>query len=280
MTVVINRTETRIPAGAPVPVSVNGVAISRDAITREIQNHPAPKPALAWQQAARALVIRELLLQEAGRLGIKAAPLTEGEGRRETDEEALLRQLTEQEIVTPEPDDDVCRRYYANNSARFRSPDVYEASHILIAARKDAAEAFAEARRQAEAVLAELQAHPEQFANLAAVHSACSSGAQGGNLGQITEGQTTPEFEAALFGLSPGTITRDVVATRYGFHIIRLERKSEGRLLPYELVAERIAGYLKDGVERRAAAQYIARLVSRATIIGIEIEGAEAHRVN
>ena len=35
-----------------------------------------------------------------------------------------------------------------------------------------------------------------------------------------------------------------------------------------------------EGVERRATAQYIARLVSRANITGIEIEGAEAHRVN
>ena len=95
-----------------------------------------------------------------------------------------------------------------------------------------------------------------------------------------SEGQTTPEFEAALLELTPGSITPDVVPSRYGFHIIRLERKTDGRLLPYELVAERIADYLKEGVERRATAQYIARLVSRANITGIEIEGAEAHRVN
>ena len=140
--------------------------------------------------------------------------------------------------------------------------------------------AIAEARSQAEAILTELKTRPELFADLAAMHSACPSGAQGGNLGQITEGQTTPEFEAALLGLTPGSITPDVVPSRYGFHIIRLERKTDGRLLPYELVAERIADYLKEGVERRATAQYIARLVSRANITGIEIEGAEAHRVN
>ena len=49
---------TNIPAGKPVTVSVNGIAIARDAIVREMQHHPAAKPIMAWQQAARALVIR------------------------------------------------------------------------------------------------------------------------------------------------------------------------------------------------------------------------------
>ena len=41
------------------------------AIAAEAQNHEAPKgkPGLAWRKAARALVIRELLLQEAVKLG-------------------------------------------------------------------------------------------------------------------------------------------------------------------------------------------------------------------
>ena len=58
--------EVRFPssgAAKPVNVSVNGVAIPRDAIVREMQHHPADKPIAAWQQAARALVVRELLLQ-------------------------------------------------------------------------------------------------------------------------------------------------------------------------------------------------------------------------
>jgi peptidyl-prolyl cis-trans isomerase C len=71
-----------------------------------------------------------------------------------------------------------------------------------------------------------------------------------------------------------------LVPTPYGVHIIRLDRKIQGRQLPFELVAERIADYLKESVSRRATAQYIARLVSRAMITGISIEGAEVHRVN
>ncbi len=80
--------------------------------------------------------------------------------------------------------------------------------------------------------------------------------------------------------LEPGALCEEPVPTRYGVHIIRLDRKIEGRELPFEFVAERMADYLRDGVMRRATAQYIARLVSRAEIHGIEIEGAEAHRVS
>jgi peptidyl-prolyl cis-trans isomerase C len=279
MSLVINHAAKSAPP-KPVTVSVNGVVIARDAITREIQNHPAPRPIDAWHEAARALVVRELLLQEAARLGLVAEARSDSSGRRETDEEALMRGLAEQEIKTPEPDEDICRRYYERNIARFRSADIYEAAHILFSARQDDETSFAEARRQGETVLAQLRQSPGLFAELAVAHSACPSGAQGGNLGQLTEGQTTPEFERALFALKPGSIGDDLAPTPYGLHIIRLDRKIEGRQLPFELVAERIADYLKEGVGRRATAQYIARLVSRATITGIALEGAEAHRVN
>ena len=50
--------------------------------------------------------------------------------------------------------------------------------------------------------------------------------------------------------------------------------------MPFELVADRIADYLTESVRRRATAQYIARLVSRAAVTGVDMPGAEDHRVN
>jgi peptidyl-prolyl cis-trans isomerase C len=269
-----------MPAGRPVVVSVNGVAIARDAIVREMQHHAAPKPIAAWQQAARALVIRELLLQRARMLDLKPEPISDEAGRRETDEEAMMRGIVDREVTVPEPDDETCRRYYDRNRARFQSPDIYEASHILFAALASNRAAHAKAREDAATVLAELREHPNRFADLAQAHSRCPSAAQGGNLGQITSGQTTPEFEQALIALSPGQLCEAPVATRYGFHIIRLDRKHEGRMLPYEIVATRIADYLRESVRRRADAQYVARLVSAARIEGIELAGADALRVH
>jgi hypothetical protein len=105
----------------PVEVSVNGVVIPREVIAREVQHHPASKPLEAWLSAARALVVRELLLQEARRFGLGAQSLFDEHGRRETEEDALIRGLIEREIVTPEPDEESCRRYYEQRKRLFRS---------------------------------------------------------------------------------------------------------------------------------------------------------------
>ena len=53
---------------------VNGVIVRHDNIAREAQNHPAPTPIAAWTAAARALAVRELLLQEARRIVVKRPP--------------------------------------------------------------------------------------------------------------------------------------------------------------------------------------------------------------
>jgi len=271
---------TQIPVGKPAAVSVNGISIARDAIVREMQHHSAPKPVAAWQQAARALVIRELLLQEARRLGVVPQPASDDSGRRETDDEAMIRGLVDREVTVPEPDDETCRRYYDRNSARFRSRDIYEATHILFAALPTDCDAYSRAQADAAGILSALNERPESFATMAQTYSCCPSAAQGGNLGQITAGQTTPEFEQALMALSPGQLCETPVATRYGFHIIRLDRKHEGRILPYEVVAEHIADYLRESVRRRADSQYLARLVTVARIEGIELAGADVLRVH
>ena len=270
----------QFPAGKPITVSVNGISIARDAIQREMQHHPGAKPIAAWQQAARALVIRELLLQRAKHLDLAPEPICDTAGRRETDEEALMRAVVDREVTVPEPDDETCRRYYERNRARFRSSAIYEVSHILFAAVPENHEDYAQARADAAAVLATLQESPECFAALAKAYSRCPSAEQGGNIGQITEGQTTPEFEQALVSLLPGELRAEPVATRYGFHIIRLNRKHEGQVLPYEVVVSRIADYLRESVRRRADAQYIARLVTAAKIEGIDLAGAAALRVH
>jgi len=262
----------------PKPIKVNGIEVPRAEISREAQYYPAQKPIDAWHSAAKALVIRRLLFAEARRLAVAGTPSTQG-GRTETGDEASIRELFEREVVTPEPDEAACRRYYENNRKRFRAATIYEAAHILIAADRRDAQSFAVAKEKAEKIAAELRLYPEKFDMMAALHSDCPSAEHHGNLGQLTSGQTTPEFETALTASEPGTIS-SVVESRYGLHIIRHDRKIDGRPLPFDAVRERIGEYLRESVERRAAAQYIARLISGAEIEGIDLAGAEAHRVN
>jgi peptidyl-prolyl cis-trans isomerase C len=252
-------------------VSVNGVPIPHDEISREAQNHPAPTPIAAWTAAARALAVRELLLQEARRSGLEPEPLSDGEGRTETNDDASIRSLVEREVSTPAPDEAICRRYYEQNLRRFRSADLYQASHILIAAHPGDRAAYAAARAQAETLTVALRDAPKRFAELALAYSACPSKEVGGNLGQLSAGDTTPEFDKALGAMTPGETSAEPVASRFGHHIIRLDRKIEGRQIPFELVRDRIADYLIDRTRRTAIAQFVARLAAHADVRGADL---------
>jgi peptidyl-prolyl cis-trans isomerase C len=255
-------------------ITVNGVEIPESAVASETQNHPAETPVAAREEAARALVVRELLLQEARRLEYRPDPAELGDGRRETDEESLIRQLLDCELETPEADEAACRRYYENNGRRFVSPALYEAAHIFFPAPPEDEAARAEARKRAEATIEELEQAPERFAALAKARSACSSAQDGGALGQVTRGQTAPELESFFDALEPGQISPVPVESRYGVHIVRLDDRQEGRRLPFEAVRDRIAEYLNQQVWQRAVSQYISILAGRAEIEGFEMPGA------
>lgn len=258
----------------PRTISVNGVAISRAAVSREAQNHPANSPGGALESAAQALVVRELLLQEARRIGITPEPVQDEDGRRETNDEALVRQLVEHEVPTPEPTEAECLRYYENNQSRFRSADLYEASHILVAASPDDAKQRLSALDTATAISRALDERPELFGDFVRTHSACPSRETKGSLGQIGPGQTVAEFEAALKRMEAGKIHPEPVETRYGFHIVRLERKIEGRQLPFDMVHARIAGFLAERVSRTALRQYVSLLAGRAKLEGIVLDAS------
>jgi peptidyl-prolyl cis-trans isomerase C len=259
----------------PVPVSVGGVAIPSAEIARETQHHPSRDPDESWAAAARALAIRELLVQEADRLGLEAEPMEDDEGRRETPPEARLRALLEREVVVPRADETACRRYYGANIARFRSPDLFEAAHILFAAASSDAAARAQAREAATALIADLRREPSGFAAAATAHSVCPSSTQGGNLGQIGPGQTVAEFESALRGMVAGAIHPEPVETRYGVHVVRLDRRIDGETLPFDLVHQRIADYLDEAVRCRAMRQYVSILAGRSTVTGVDLAPAD-----
>jgi peptidyl-prolyl cis-trans isomerase C len=250
-------------------VSVNGVAIAHAQIAQEAQNHRAESPAGAFAQAARALAIRELLLQEARRLGLTPEPASDDEGRRETDEEALIRALIDSQTPQDEPDEESCRRFYDKNIARFRSADLFEAAHVLIAAAPTDAAAVAAAREAATKLIDLLQNDPSGFAHAARVYSACTSRDQGGALGQFARGQCAPEFEEALDKLAPGEISAAPAQTVHGLHVLRLDRKIEGATLPFDFVRLRIAEYLGETRGRHAIAGYIAHLTQQAKIEGV-----------
>ncbi|WP_300530548.1 peptidylprolyl isomerase [Maricaulis sp.] len=258
-------------AVATPDVRVNGTLIEPEAIAAEAQHHPSDSPEAAWKAAAEALVIRESLLQAA-----RARELSVEVGEHEDPDEALIRALTEQEISVPEPDEESCRRYFANNRERFRPADIYEPAHILLQADSKDAIAYDAVRADTRALIAHLKLHPDHFDRLAREMSACNSSADGGRLGQVARGETTPAFEAAMLALSAGELTEEPVETPYGFHIIRLDRKRVGELPEFEEARPLIEDFLRDASWRRAVAQFVSLVVGEAKIEGVELHGANS----
>lgn len=123
-------------------------------------------------------------------------------------------------------------------------------------------------------MLAELRTNADRFKGLARGLSDCPSAGVGGRLGQVVWGDATPEFEAALAAMDAGQICREPVQIRYDAHVVRLDRRSTGQLLPFAQVRERIATSLEDSAWRRAVAQYVAVLAGAADIAGFDMPGA------
>ncbi len=248
-------------------VTVNGIEISARDINIESANYEGGTILERQYQAAVALVVRELLLQRASQLELSAA----GE---DLDEEGLIDQLLEQEVTLPQTDEDACRRYFDNHQDKFRSADLFEVSHILIAADPRDDDARVVAKEQARAAIQLLAGDASRFAELASELSDCPSKNTGGNMGQVGKGQTVPEFEDVLFRMQQGEISSSPVESRYGFHIIHLQRRIDGTSLEYNVVRDQIAIYLRDSVHRNAMGQYLRILAGGAEISGIDLEAS------
>jgi peptidyl-prolyl cis-trans isomerase C len=237
-------------------VSVNGAPIAAEAIERAAREFvAAPDPEAA---AARMLVTRALILDRAKALGIAA-----------DDEAAAIESVLEREVQVPVATGDECLRYYEAHPALFTAGELVFARHILFAVTPGAP--VDDIRGQAERTLAELAANPERFADLAAKLSNCPSGAQGGSLGQLARGQSVPEFEQAVFGGEATGVLAQLVRTRYGFHVVAVDRREPGRPMPFEQVRGRIAAWLEARVRERALAQYVQVLAGDAEIAGCDL---------
>ena len=252
-------------------ISVNDVEITDQEVERELPHHASAL--VPVKAAVQALVVREVLLQAARTKLAAAVQASQDEAADALIEDALIERLIEMEVTSPVPTDAECETYYRNNLDQFRNGDLVEASHILFQVTPTVP--LDALRLKAQEVLQQALAHPGQFAELARAYSNCTSSEVGGSLGQLARGQTVPEFERVIFSLEPGKIAPKLLESRFGLHIVRVERRVEGRALPFDAVREQLARYLAEQVRTRALKQYLKILVGQAHIQGIELEGAQ-----
>ncbi len=88
------------------------------------------------------------------------------------------------------------------------------ARHILV-----------ETKEKCEAIKSQIEGGAD-FAEMAAEHSTCPSGKEGGDLGEFTPGQMVPEFDEVVFSEEIGKCLGPV-QTDFGFHLIEITSRSE-----------------------------------------------------
>lgn len=257
---------TRTKVQAQVDQMINQRGLNSGGITR-----PTVYQGLQRQVLER-LITQELLWQEAQRRDFIASDaevdeqlkkvksdfdteqaflfkIKEGGFTAATYREEIRQQLSAQRLVseglasTINITDEEILDFYKANIDRMVLTEQVRARHILIAPESDDDAARKAAREKIVAVQEALHKGAD-FALLAKERSEGPSAAQGGDLGFFGRGQLVPPFEEAAFALQPGEIS-DIVETRFGFHLIRLEERQAGRTVPVEETAGQIRDYLR-----------------------------------
>ena len=258
---------------APCFLFVAQTPISESDIAREMQHHRSLTPERSRADAARALVVRELLRREIERLDLAADVACIG---NETQEEAQVRVLLEREIEDRVPSEADCLRYFEQNRDRFHSPDRIRVRHILLGADVDDVKGRMKAGSEAERLATELQANPVLFADFAMRYSDCPSKDQGGELGWLERGQTTPEFDRQIFRLRQG-LAAFPVESRWGYHLVCIDELAPGEPMAFEDVRMQISDYLELQVRQIELQHYLLELQDRFGVLGLkEIEDLAA----
>ena len=141
------------------------------------------------------------------------------------------------------------KKYYEDNLDKFKQGESVNADHILVDTEEKALE-----------ILAKIESGEMNFGDAAREYSSCPSGQRGGNLGDFGRGQMVPEFEAAAFALGEGEVTKAPVKTQFGYHLIKLNSKSEASVMPYEDIAPQLTDMVLNEKRREAYERKINQL--------------------
>ncbi len=140
--------------------------------------------------------------------------------------------------------DEEVAAFYRDNPAAFSRPETIRARHILVMLDPAATEEQKQAAREKMDKIKE-RLEKEDFAAVASeVSEDPGSKTQGGDLGFFPQGQMDPVFEKAAWSLSTGQLS-DLVETRFGYHLIKLEERRPAGTVPFEEVKANIAEMLK-----------------------------------
>ncbi len=123
--------------------------------------------------------------------------------------------------------------YYEANPDKFRTPRTVEARHILLKVTPDDKPEVVEAKRQKSLEILKMARDGTDFAELARQHSEGPSKDVGGKIGPFEKEDMVAPFSEKAFDMGPGEIS-EPVKTRFGWHIIKVEKINEADVITFE----------------------------------------------
>ena len=134
-------------------------------------------------------------------------------------------------------------QYYKTHLDDYGAPELARARHLLVSPRDASADADAEARREAEQLMARVNAG-EKLADLAREHSDDqATRANGGDVGVFRHGMMLDDFERVAFAMKPGEI-RGPIRTEIGYHIIESLEHVPAEVTPLKYAYSNVAADL------------------------------------
>jgi peptidyl-prolyl cis-trans isomerase C len=204
--------------------------------------------------------------EEAFNQAVSASGLTPMKLKENIRKGMLRQQIIDQEIlqkisVSPEES----QAFFQEHKDEYVQEETVHARHILFRVAEDASpEDDQKAKTRANAVLAKAK-KGEDFATLAQEYSEGPTKDKGGDLGYFGRGKMLKPFEDAAFQLKVGEVS-DLVRTRFGYHIIKVEDRKAAKRLSYDEAKDQVKQRV---TEERATAlyrDYIAALRGKATV--------------
>lgn len=196
-----------------------------------------------------ALVVAELLAQEAQRAGLDKNPRISA--LIEFQRKELLGRAVLDEYLRKNPiSEDVVRAEYDKAKERAGSSE-YRVRHILVSSEKEARD-----------VISRIKTRKAKFEDLAKSLSRDPSAENGGDLGWVAPAGLVSEFADAMTKLKKGQLADNPVQTRFGWHVIRLDDTRSLKFPSYEEARERIVQQL----QQIAARNYVRELSSKAKV--------------
>jgi parvulin-like peptidyl-prolyl isomerase len=154
-------------------------------------------------------------------------------------EAKVTRELALSKYLDKEVSDDEKRSYFDANKNAFNGERV-RASHVLIDTRKMKTDAELEGAKQKIGDIKKEIDNGADFVEMAKKYSDCSSAEKGGDINFFQrKGSMVEEFAKVAFSMKVGEVS-EPVKTPFGYHIIKVTDREEGKDVSYEDVADMV----------------------------------------